>query len=1173
MKNNRNFQNMEIGRSLWIFTKKIPLVMKLFIFYLFCSIGMLQAVESYAQNARLSLNVEEETVANILQQIENASDFDFFYNNSHVDLNRRVSVSAQNSDIFAILKEIFEGTEVRYTVLDKKIILSTELTVQGTQQQGNVVKGKVVDTNGEPVIGATIKEVGTDNGTVTDIDGNFTINTQANANLEISFIGYQSQTVKAVTGKELAITLKEDTEMLDEVVVVAFGTQKKSSLTSSIAAIDSEKLGTRPVTNMGQSLQGMLPGLNLQMDANAGGNINSSLSINVRGTGTIGQDSNDSPLVLIDGVEGDMNMINPQDVENISVLKDASASSIYGSRAAFGVILITTKQGKQGKCKINYSNNLQIAVPQVLPTQMDSYTYVNYINQAYKNDGLDLFFPAEQVEKVKQYQEGTLLKEGATTFDPLYTVDPLSNGLYRVRDYWGNTDWLDLLTKDQVFSHEHNLSFSGGGDKMNYYVSGNFLNKSGIAEFVDDNFNRYSFMARMNVNCTDWMKLQTITRFVRTDYETASAASGTYKMWSYIPTAPLYDPYGNYNHYETLLPLMQGGRYKSQKDVITNSLQLILEPIKDWIITADATYRINTIFNHNDIQQVTAYDGNNQPYFVPNQGKAAGYTEVKEHVDKSNFFSTSVTSRYHRVLWNDHDFDLLLGFQYEKLGDRSLEGLQDGIITPSLPTLNTTNGINDKVTGGYSHWATAGFFGRLNYAYLGKYLAEVKLRYDGSSRFLDDKRWNWFPSLSLGWNIARENFMAEINDYVSSLKLRLSLGTLGNQNTTNLYPFYSFIPLGAGTGSWLVGGEKTNTSAMPGLVSQMLGWETIRDYNIGLDFGFFNNRLTGSIDYYHRYTDDMVGPGVEKPNTLGTAVPVVNNADLVTRGFEIELSWRDRLASGLGYGVRFVLSDSQTEVLKYPNEQMKVTDNAFYNGKKLGEIWGYDVIGIAQTQEEMDAHLAHTKQNFNGSTKWQAGDLMYLDRNGDGEINTGKGLLSDMGDQRVIGNSTPRYNFGLTLDADYKGWFLSLFFNGTMKRDFWTGGRALWGATGGSLWGSAPYMECLDYFRPADTDDPLGPNLNGYLPAPSYTNKNKQVSTAYLQNAAYIKLKNVQLGYTFPKGWIEKLGIDSLRLYTSIENLWTGSKIFDTIDPEMLNASANFYPLSTTYSFGLNVTF
>lgn len=1141
----------------------------------FC-IGIMTA---FAQEQKVTVELKNATLKQVFKSIEGQTTYRFSYRNTLVDDKSDITISKRQVGVSVVLNEALKGRNLTYTIVSSKSIVISDKAEQTSPSKTKRVSGTVKSGNGESIIGANVKVEGTTIGCITDIDGNFMLDVPENAKLTVSYIGYQTQEI-ALNGKSsVNIVLKEDTEMLDEVVVVAFGTQKKSSLTSSITAIDSEKLGSRPVTNMGQSLQGMLPGLNLRMDANAGGNINSTLSINVRGTGTIGKDSNnnsfsnDNPLVLIDGVEGDMNMINPQDVENISVLKDASASSIYGSRAAFGVILITTKQGKQGKCKINYNNNLQVSVPQVLPTQMDSYTYVNYINQAYKNDGLDLFFPAEQVEKVKQYQEGTLLKEGATSFDPLYTVDPMSNGLYRVRDYWGNTDWLDVLTKDQVFSHEHNLSFSGGGDKMNYYVSGNFLNKSGIAEFVDDNFNRYSFMARMNVNCTDWMKLQTITRFVRTDYETASAATGTYQMWPYIPTVPLYDPYGNYTHYETLLPLMQGGRYKSQKDVVTNSLQLVLEPIKDWIITADATYRVNTIFNHNDIQQVTAYDGNNQPYFVPNQGKAAGYTEVKEHVEKSNFFTTSVTSRYHRVLWNDHDFDLLLGFQYEKLGDRSLEGLQDGIITPSLPTLNTTNGVNDKVTGGYSHWATAGFFGRLNYAYLGKYLAEVKLRYDGSSRFLGDKRWNWFPSLSLGWNIARESFMAEINDYVSSLKLRLSLGTLGNQNTTNLYPFYSFIPLGAGTGTWLVGGEKTNTSAMPGLVSQMLGWETIRDYNIGLDFGFFNNRLTGSIDYYHRYTDDMVGPGVEKPNTLGTAVPVVNNADLVTRGFEIELSWRDKLASGLGYGVRFVLSDSQTEVLKYPNEQMKVADDAFYNGKKLGEIWGYDVIGIARTQEEMDAHLAHTKQNFNGSTKWQAGDLMYLDRNGDGEVNTGKGLLSDMGDQRVIGNSTPRYNFGLTLDADYKGWFLSLFFNGTMKRDFWTGGRALWGATGGSIWGSAPYAECLDYFRPVDTDDPLGPNLNGYLPAPSYTNKNKQVSTAYLQNAAYIKLKNVQLGYTFPKKWIEKLGVGSLRLYTSIENLWTGSKMFDTIDPEMLNASANFYPLSTTYSFGLNVTF
>lgn len=1126
-------------------------------------------LSTFAQD--ISLKINNVTVKEAMEQLKKTSGYSFVFSSNDINTKQRVSVSAEDATIEEVVKQILKGqTGIDYEIQGNKIILKKKSSSSTSQQKSGKVTGRVLDVKGEPIIGATVMERGTTNGTITDFDGNFTLNVSEDAIIDVSYIGYKAQQLNVSGEENIAITLKEDTEVLDEVVVVAFGTQKKESLTSSIAALDADKLGERPVTNVGQALQGMLPGLNLTMGAAAGGNINSALSINVRGTGTIGNDSNDSPLVLIDGVEGDMNMINPQDIDNISVLKDASASSIYGSRAAFGVILITTKKGKDGNCKINYSNNFQISCPQILPTQMDSYTYVNYINQAYINDGAEMFFPEEQVRKVKLYQEGTLLKEGSSTFDPLWTVNPQSNGQYRIRDFWGNTDWLDLLTKDQVFSHEHNLSFSGGGDKMKYYVSGNFLNKSGIAEFVDDSYNRYSFMGRMNLDCTKWLKMQTITRFTRTDFETASAATGTYQMWSYIPTVPLYDPYGNYNHYETLLPLIQGGRYKSQKDIFTNSLQLIIEPIKDWKITADATYRVNTVFNHNDILQVIAYDGNNEPFFVKNQGKAPGYTEVKEHVDKSNFFSSSITSHYNYSI-NKHDFDLLLGFQYERLESRDLEGLQDGIITPDLPTINTTNGVNDKITGGYSHWATAGIFGRLNYAYDSKYLAEFKLRYDGSSRFLDDKRWNLFPSVSLGWNIYKEKFMSKFDGFLSNLKFRVSMGTLGNQNTTSLYPFYSFIPLGAGTGTWLVNGEKTNTAGIPGLVSPSLGWETIRDYNLGVDFGFFNNRLTGSFDYYHRYTDDMVGPGEEKPNTLGIAVPVVNNADLVTRGFEVELSWRDRLNCGLGYGIRFVLSDSQTEVLKYPNEQMKTS--TFYKGKKLGEIWGYDVVGIAKTQEEMDAHLSNTNQNFNGGTKWQAGDLMYLDRNGDGEINSGKGLLSDMGDQRVIGNTTPRYNFGLTLNADYKGWSFSMFFNGTMKRDFWTDGRALWGAAGGSLWGSSPYMECLDYYRAEDTKDPLGPNVNGYLPSPSYTAKNKQVSSMYLQNAAYIKLKNIQIGYTLPKKIVSKLGLENLRLYSSMENLWTGTKMFDTIDPEMLNASGSFYPLSATYSFGLNVTF
>lgn len=1118
-----------------------------------------------AQQQQINLSGTNLSLRKAFQQIEKQTNLSVDYKSNDLNDAQILQSLPQKGSLNQIMDILLDGTNCKVSYSGNHIIIKK---VQDNKQLN--ISGTVLDQDGLPVIGANVLVQGTTNGTVTDLDGKFALTVSQGDILTVSYIGYNTKTIKITSEKNLSISLQEDTKTLDELVVVAFGTQKKSSLTSSIAMVGSDKFSNRPVTNTGQALQGLLPGLNLTMNAQAGGNVNSTLNINIRGTGTIGKDSNDSPLVLIDGVEGDMNMINPQDIDNISVLKDASASSIYGSRAAFGVILITTKKGSEGKCKITYSNNLQINTPQILPDQMDSYTYVNYMNQAFKNDGKSPFFSDLQVERVKQYQEGTLIKEGASSFDPSWTIDPMSNGQYRVRDYWANTDWLDLLTKDKVFNHEHNISLSGGTEKVRYYVSGNYMKKSGLAQFIDDSFNRYTFMARMNVECNKWLKMQTINRFTRSDFETASAASGTYTMWSYIPIAPLYDPYGHYIQYENLIPLIEGGRYKKQQDISTNSLQFIITPFKDFKITADGTYRINTNFNHNDVQKVVAYDGNNKPFYIRNAGHAPGVSEVKEFVDKSNFFSTSITADYHKTFATDHDLDLLAGFQYEKYDNRDVQAIQDGIITPELPTLNTTNGLNDRVQGGYRHWATAGYFGRINYAYKSKYLTEIKLRYDGSSRFLHDKRWNLFPSFSLGWNIAKEKFMSRTSNYLNTLKLRASLGTLGNQNTTSLYPFYSFLPLGSGNGNWLVGGEKTNTAGNPGLVSALLGWEKIRDYNIGLDFGWLNNRLTGSIDYYHRYTDDMVGPGVEKPNTLGTAVPVVNNADLVTKGFELELSWRDKLANGFGYGVRFVLSDSQTKVRKYPNEQMKTS--TFYNGKMLGEIWGYDVIGIAKTQEEMDNHLAHVKQNFNGGTKWQAGDLMYVDANGDGEINEGKGVLNDMGDKRVIGNSTPRYNFGLTLNADYKGWSFSAFFNGTMKRDFWTDNRALWGAVG-SVWSSAPFSQCLDYFRPEDTTDPLGPNVRSYLPGLTFSGKNRQVNSAYLQNAAYIKLKNIQIGYTFPKSLISKIGLENLHLYTSFENLWTGTKLFDTIDPEMLNASGNFYPLSTTYSFGLNVTF
>ena len=1153
--------------------KKIPLVMRLFILSSLLSIGLAHASSGYAQKAVISLEVKNQTVQEVLDEIEDKSDFTFFFNHKHLNLKRSVSISANQSNVFEILERVFEGTDVNYSVLDKKIVLSTEMKAVAQQDEKRIT-GTIVDAMGEPILGANIQvKASLGVGTITDMDGAFTLNTPKNAVLIVSYIGYETQEVKVAGKTQLELILREDTQALDELVVVAFGVQKKSNIIAPITSISAEDLANRPVTNMGQALQGVLPGLNLDMDAAKGGNINSELNINIRGTGTIGNGSDDAPLILIDGVAGDMNMVNPQDVESISVLKDASAASVYGSRAAFGVVLITTKSGTSGGAKVNYNASFQMSDPIILPEMMDSYTYANYINQAYSNDGKVAFFSEDQVSNIKLYQEQKLFKEGATTFDPLWTINPMSNNQYRVRDYWGNTDWLDELTKDHVFSQEHNLSVSGGKNGTNYYVSGNFLDKSGVAEFVDDTYKRYTFTAKVSTELKDWLKLESTTRFARTDFETASAATGTYKMSPYIPIVSLYDPYGNDVHYENFLSLTQGGRYRSQKDVLTQSLRVIAEPIKNWNITAEATYRSNSAFNHNEILEVYAYDGKNEPFFVKNQGKSPGYTQVKEFADKTNFFAPTITTDYKLNINDTHDLTILLGAQYEHFSGRNIEALQDGVISGDIPTLDTTNGINDAVKGGYWEWATAGVFTRASYAYKNRYLAEASVRYDGSSRFVGDQTWRWFPSASVGWIIANESFMEPTKSFLTMLKVRASLGTLGNQNTKNFYPFYVEMPLTTGTGGWLVGGEKTNTAGMPGLVSSMLTWETIQNYNYGVDFSFLDNRLSGSFDYFYRYTLDMVGPGVEKPNTLGTAVPLVNNADLLTKGFEVELSWRDKLANGFGYGARFVLSDSKTEVTQYPNETMKVDSKTFYNGMELGEIWGYDVIGLAQTQEEMDNHIASTAQNFNGGTKWQAGDLMYVDANNDGEINKGKGVLSDMGDQRVIGNTTPRYNFGLTLNADYKGFNLSMFFSGTMKRDYWTGGRALWGAAGGSLWESSSYTQSLDYFRPEGTIDPLGVNLGGYLPSPSYTAKNKQVSTKYLLDASYIKLKNVQLGYTIPSNYTKKIGVSRLNVFVSVDDLFTISKMFETIDPEMLNASGSFYPLSTIYSLGLNVTF
>ena len=533
-------------------------------------------------------------------------------------------------------------------------------------------------------------------------------------------------------------------------------------------------------------------------------------------------------------------------------------------------------------------------------------------------------------------------------------------------------------------------------------------------------------------------------------------------------------------------------------------------------------------------------------------------------------------------LYSDYIFDIgknhfkgLIGFNSETLTETELSARRNDVISDSSPWINAATG-QDYTSGWMQDWAVAGFFGRINYDYDNRYLLEANLRYDGSSRFVGNKRWNWFPSFSLGWNIALESFWEPFTEYVSTFKPRISWGKLGNQNTSDFYPFYQSQPMGIKNGNWLIGGELPNTATAPLMVSSMMSWETVNSLNFGLDINMLKNRLGLVAEWYERNTEDMIGPPEETSSVVGIAagsLPRINNASLRVRGWELTVDWKDKIKN-VNYHISFNVNDIYySKITKYPNVSKSLT--TYYVGMDFGEIWGYETEGIAKTDEEMQNWLSHTDQSLLGS-RWGAGDVMYRDISGNGKINTGANTKDDPGSRRVIGNNTSRYQFGCLLAADWKGFDFSMFLQGTAKRDIWLDGNYFWGMHNSGMWQSVGYKEHIDFFRPEGHE--LGANLNGYFPKPYFANgaKNKHVQSRYLQNAAFIRLKNLQLGYTLSTRVTQQVSISKLRVFLSGENLWTASPIFGTFDPEALNGpygSGKIYPLSRIISCGINITF
>lgn len=1040
-------------------------------------------------------------------------------------------------------------------------------------QQQAVCKGTVVDSNGEPIVGASVFAVsnGHKKGSVTDLDGNFEIDGIASgSSLTISYVGYKTQQV-TWSGKDLKVTLQESSEMLDNVVVVGYGTQKKVNLTGAVSVVSSKALDSRPVTSVAQALQGEVPGLNFSV-GNSGGSLNSRMSMNIRGVGTIGEGSNAAPLVLIDGSEGDLYSISPNDIESISVLKDASSSAIYGSRAAFGVILVTTKSGKDSRMNVSYNGNVRFSTATQIPEMPNSYDFARYWNDAAANSGGNAPFKQDILDKIKNHINGTPKPgdEATTTWAGYAANEPWS--MYT--GSWNNVNWFDEMYKSGVPSTEHNVALSGGGSKVNYYLSGAVLSQRGLIRHGKDQLKRYNFSGKITANLKDWFTVTYNTKWIREDYSRPSYMTGLFfhniaRRW---PTNPVYDPNGHYVHGNEILQMENGGLDATQQDKLYQQLALEFRPLKGWKIRLEGNYNTVHYYNHWDVLPIYYYDPDQK--LIPaawSGGYAAGKSDVGDSMSRNNYYNGRFFTEYMFTLNDKHDFKFLAGLDMESNRYTSLGAARADLISPLVPSLNNATHKDVRPSFSNTQWATMGAFGRINYAYDSRYLAEFSIRRDGSSRFIGDKTWSTFPSFALGWNIANEQFFKPLTKTVNTLKLRATYGALGNTNIKALYPWFLSQPANASASSWLVNGQRVNISNAPGLVSPSLTWESVRSWNIGLDFGMFNNRLQGTFDYYVRTTKDMVGPAPAHPSILGVELPKENNSDMRSNGWDLEVRWRDRIGQ-VGYGIKLVLSDDYQTITRFHNPNRLLSK--WCEGKRMGDIYGYLVEGIAQTNEQMNEWLTNNKPSW--GSNWAAGDVMYKDLNGDKKVNSGKGTYDDMGDLTKIGNSLPRYRFGITLDANWNGFDFLIFMQGVGKRDFWDDSPYSVGANTG-MWQAAAFKDHLDYWRPA-TDTNLGPNPNGFYPRPLFGqgSKNFQTSDRYLQNAAYMRIKNIQLGYTLPTAIASKIGANRIRFYFSAENLATFTKMNKIFDPEATGGDwgpGKIYPLQRTVSFGLNLNF
>ncbi|QNK64771.1 TonB-dependent receptor [Pedobacter sp. PAMC26386] len=1123
------------------------------------------SAEGYSQN--IILNERKIAVKKVFELIHKQTGYVFFYDSKDIRNKSINSVQLNNASIDQALKECFKNLPLIYKIVDKTIIIQEMMIIPAIKNTINpiVIIGQVNDDSNKPIPGVTVKVKGSKTVVVADANGKFKITVpDKEAILIFSSIGFIPKELSVTPGIEMIVRLEADEGKLSEVVVVGYGTQKKVNLTGAIATIGSEKLESRPLVNLGDGLNGLIPNLNVNVN---NGQPGTSATFNIRGYTTIGSNSSSRPLVLVDGIQRDPNLIDPNDVASVTVLKDAASSAIYGSRAAYGVILITTKTGKKGVTQISYSGSYTTSRPTIMPAYLNSQEYIKMFNDAQRTGsrtgGSVSGSPFTARDSI---MADAFFRDPAN--NPAVYPDPGNPKLYR---YVGNTDWIKVLYPGWAPQQQHNLSVSGGEGKTTYSASLGYFKQDGLEKVANQIYKRYTPSLKINSDVTSWITFNLNMSMTNTNNNQAANTiinqGGAWIPGDLRPLMPVYHPDGHYSgqgSYTNPVAVinLSGRDINSQNDFWTTG-RVILKPVDHLTVTADYTWNAFSQFQKSNVIPFNEYGVDGVllgvfPWTNPSQ--------VNENRRNNNYNALNIYTTYENTFNKKHYFKALLGYNQEYQHYQLSNSLAKSLIDPYLPAIGTNTDTKPVVGGTETEYALVGTFFRLNYIYDKRYLLEINGRYDGTSRFPADHRYAFSPSVSAGWNITEESFMQGAKNTINELKIRASYGQLPNQQTPSdaisagaQYPYIA--TQGTGTVGYLFNNQPGIVVNTPGLISTTLTWEKVQTKNIGLDYTLLNNKLSGSFDYFITDTKDMLVDGQKLPAVLGTGAPLLNQASLRTKGWEFSVGWRDRVFDNqLLYNVTLGVSDASSTITKYAlNPTFNIDDH--YPGEKLGNIWGYQTLGFYQT----DAEAASMDNSALAGYKWLAGDVKYADLNHDGKIGYGNNTLANPGDKKIIGNSTPRYRFGFNLNLSYKDFDFAAFVQGVLKADYAPNDNVFYSFNNSEY--DLPYKSTTDYWTPE--------NPTAYFARPRFSGQgNKQTQTKYLQNAAYARIKQLTLGYSLPKQLISRLKMQKVRVYVTGANLFTITSLFKGYDPEIITTGGNYrtYPINRSVSVGLQAT-